>query len=292
MRRIRLLALACGLILYSSLSLSAEDDPRLKKIFDVWEGRQESLKTYHAKGKRFVYDSVFQVEKRGAFEFAWERDGRFIYRIEPVKIQEEQESSQRSKSGDIYSLESESAEIFYFPDQSEFWHILKSTAVRHKILSQDGLREMQLLPVVFPTALNREITKETQKEYWIKATDTRKSSFLESTYSEIKLILNRDDHTIRAASLKNPSKTTTTVYLFKETILNPGFKQNDKVFEVHEEDLDFDTPLVQEKFAARYLPNYRELLAAEVPAETDPSPHKEESGSTNPIHRLLILLLP
>lgn len=58
------------LLLCGSLSAAEKTDPRVEEILDAWQRKADGMGSYCVKGRRFVYDSVFEVEKRSKFEMA------------------------------------------------------------------------------------------------------------------------------------------------------------------------------------------------------------------------------
>lgn len=272
MRSKRLAILALSLLAASASISHAEDDPRLEKILKHWKELPEDLQSCRLSGRRFIYDSVFQVEKRAEFEIAWEQDGRTIIRLMPVDIAKGTQSERLNPQSKAYSLKTELEEIWYWPNRQEIIQVrdngIERFAQRFKIpaspqsnqggwwWSWDAVSAIKEAWIEFPIhpaladftfVLNWDVIKEDEGFYWLSGTAPENSRLSMSYFKQIELIVDKSDLSIFAMKLVDPAGTTDTAYRFDKRRTNPDLAANAEIFNIHEERLKFVEPYAKRK---------------------------------------------
>ncbi|HUG18784.1 MAG TPA: hypothetical protein VMM56_07380, partial [Planctomycetaceae bacterium] len=74
-------------------------DPQLEKILKDWENKTKGITKLSGTHRRFVYDFVFEVEKRADGKFYYESPDKGRIDIEVVEIGEQEQSQKLGRSG-------------------------------------------------------------------------------------------------------------------------------------------------------------------------------------------------
>ena len=200
-------------------------NPQLWQILNQWEKTTANYHKLSGTHRRFVYDSVFQVEKRADGSFYYEAPDKGRIDIEEVKIPSGAKSQKLNKQGKPYSLQSDIPEIWICDGKSIAQAIVPQKQYQvHNIPAQDqGINIMDgPLPFLFGLPADKaveryhfELLPQTdQKMVWLKVLPKRKQDA--ANWREAEVILDRKSYLPVAVKLINPPGTTETVYSFKD----------------------------------------------------------------------------
>ncbi|HSG73234.1 MAG TPA: hypothetical protein VLA12_22655, partial [Planctomycetaceae bacterium] len=78
---------------------NAPIDPQLAQILKTWENKTSGITKLSGTHRRFVYDFVFEVEKRADGKFYYESPDKGRIDIEVVEIGEKEQSQKLGRSG-------------------------------------------------------------------------------------------------------------------------------------------------------------------------------------------------
>ncbi|MDG2388519.1 MAG: PASTA domain-containing protein [Planctomycetaceae bacterium] len=212
---------------------SQQVDPKLWQILKDWEQTTKVYKKLSGTHRRFVYDSVFQVEKRADGSFYYEAPDKGRIDIEEVNIPAGAKSQKLNKQGKPYSLQSDIPEIWICDGKRIAQAIVAQKQYQvHNIPAGDqGINIMDgPLPFLFGLPADKAIERyhfellpqTDQKMVWLKVLPKRKQDA--ANWREAEVILDRKRYLPVAVKLINPPGTTETVYSFKD------LKDNENVF--------------------------------------------------------------
>lgn len=200
-------------------------NPQLWQILKDWEQTTKNYKKLSGAHRRFVYDSVFQVEKRADGSFYYEAPDKGRIDIEEVKVPAGAKSQKLNPQGKPYSLQSDIPEIWICDGKQIAQAIVPQKQYQvHNIPAGDqGINIMDgPLPFLFGLPADKaveryhfELLPQTdQKLVWLKVLPKRKQDA--ANWREAEVILDRKLYLPFAVKLINPPGTTETVYSFKD----------------------------------------------------------------------------
>ena len=204
-------------------------DPQLWQILQDWEKKTQNYKKLSGGHRRFVYDSVFEVEKRSDGDFYYEAPDKGRIDIKKVEIPAGAKSQKLNPQGKPYSLQSDIPEKWICDGKQ----IAQANDERkefmiHSIPPQDqGINIMDgPLPFLFglpaQKALQRydfTVLRQTDdRNVWLKVLPRRKQDA--ANWREAEVILDRSTYLPFAVKLINPAGTTETVYSFRDLKIN------------------------------------------------------------------------
>ncbi|MBD3673326.1 MAG: hypothetical protein HUJ26_07345 [Planctomycetaceae bacterium] len=204
-------------------------NPQLLQVLKDWEQKTQDYKKLSGGHRRFVYDSVFQVEKRSDGDFYYEAPDKGRIDIKQVEIPAGAKSQKLNKQGKPYSLQSDIPEkwicdgkqIAQANDERKEYMI-------HNIPPQDqGINIMDgPLPFLFGLPAEKAVERydftllpqTNERSVWLKVLPRRKQDAV--NWKEAEVILDRKTYLPIAVKLVNPAGTTETVYSFRDLKIN------------------------------------------------------------------------
>lgn len=204
-------------------------NPQLWQELQNWEQKTKNYVKLSGGHRRFVYDSVFQVEKRSDGDFYYEAPDKGRIDIKQVDIPAGAKSQKLNAQGKPYSLQSDIPEkwicdgkqIAQANDERKEYMI-------HKIPKQDqGINIMDgPLPFLFGLPARKAVERydftllpqTDDRSVWLKVLPRRRQDSV--NWKEAEVILDRSTYLPRAVKLINPAGTTETVYSFKDLKIN------------------------------------------------------------------------
>lgn len=214
-------------------------DPELDAYLAEWEKASSKIRRLDCEFLKFIYDPIFEVEKRGRGTLALERDRRARYRIAPAALVPGDASQKISKDGSQYELKACSAEcwhwtgpeLFKFDDEEHIYETMRLPPGDAAYLfsffqfTNERLDLLFVKPFVLGMAADRlktrfkvKLRKVTGDELWLEliprfAADT--------CFQKAVLILNRRTWLTHALKLYDPTGSE-TVYVFQNIRVNPA----------------------------------------------------------------------
>jgi len=202
--------------------------PELLAILQQWEASGEKIQRLTGKHTRFVYDYVFEVEKRSKGEFLYVAPDMGSFEIEPISVPKGAVGAKVGKSGSPFKLEPDlperwvcnGKEILKIDDQAKTYEMV--------VIPPEGRGQNIIdgpLPFLFGMKADQaqrryalELLKETEREVWLKAIPRLQQDAV--NYREATIILDRETFLPRAVRLIDPSGNKETVHAFKDLTVN------------------------------------------------------------------------
>jgi TIGR03009 family protein len=200
-------------------------DPQLEKILNDWEDKTKGITKLSGTHRRFVYDRVFEVEKRADGKFYYESPDKGRIDIEVVEIGKNEQSQKIGKSGKPYEVKSDLPEKWICDGKS-----IAQADVREKTHfvfplppDQQGQNIMDgPLPFLFglPAQVAQAryhiatLPQTNQQFVWLRILPKRSQDA--ANWSSAEVILVRETYLPYAVKLFDPSGNRETVYRFED----------------------------------------------------------------------------
>lgn len=206
-----------------------QNDPQLWKILVDWEKTTADYKRLSGEHRRFVYDSVFQIEKRSDGKFYYEAPDKGRIDIKRVEVPEGAKSQKLNPQGKPYSLKSDVPEIWICDGQQ----IAQADCVQkvyrlYPIPKQNqGVNIMDgPLPFLFGLPARQAVQRyqftilpQTNAQVvWLKVLPKREQD--QRNWKQAQVMLDRRTYLPIAVKLLDPAGTNETVYSFRELKVN------------------------------------------------------------------------
>lgn len=247
-------ALAAGLLSHSATTLAQQGgtgqrppagaqpadlvvprvSPELEQILIEWSRASAGIKKLQGEHYRFVYDTVFEVEKRAHGYFYYEAPDRGRIDLAPAKIRSGEVSRRKGKKGQPYKLQADHEER-WICDGKMIWRIndTEKSAEVYAIPEESRGQAIMDGPLPFLFGLPPEKAKrrfkftiEENSPQQVKlAVEPRLRQDAEN-WSKARIILKKDTWLPWAVQLMAPSGNEETVYTFDKMEINggkPGF---------------------------------------------------------------------
>ena len=217
---------------------NSQVNPQLWQELVNWEKFSAKVNSLSGSHRRFVYDRVFEVEKRADGKFYYEAPDKGRIDITEVELAEDEQSLRKNKLGKPYRLESDIPEIWICDGQQIAQGIVpqKIYSVFNIPAEQQGRNIMDgPLPFLFGLPANIAIQRysitlldQTAENYVSLRILPRRQQDLQS-WREAEVILNRKNYLPIAVKMVDPTGNRETVYRFDE--LEPN-RPNNPIFEI------------------------------------------------------------
>lgn len=236
----------------ASMAWSAEPEERLREILAQWKRASEANCTYHAKGTRFIYDRVFEIETRAAFEFARDESDRWVIRTEPMLIDKQEVSKKIGKQGTPYELRPDLSEVWYgdecvvrwlLENQREYLEFerrdSRDTTADHGFLANlyVGFDEFKDLLSVDAEGVSLllerfDVSLVAEDENSVTMCAIPKTAVLRESVRALKLILDTRQFRVLAMQMTDITGNRETVFVYNEIEFNRQYDDNSLPFYV------------------------------------------------------------
>lgn len=202
--------------------------PELEKILQDWANASGRIQKLQGEHYRYVYDTVFEVEKRAEGVFYYEAPDRGRIDIEGRSISRGEKSARTNDQGVPFKLEADRGqrwictgqEIRQIDDTQKTIEVFKIPAERQGENIMEGP-----LPFLFgmpPEKAKRryelELLKSTSAQVWLAVKPRWKQDAV--NWREARVILDRKHYLPTAVQLVDPSGNLETVYTFSKMEVN------------------------------------------------------------------------
>lgn len=199
-------------------------DPALEKILQEWEVNTSTINTLQGKHDRFVYNKVFEEEKRCKGQFFYKAPDKGRIEFEPADINSKEVSRRLGEDGNPFRIR---------PGASEHWICNGQEIVQ--INNAEKSYEVATLPKEFQgkdiinsplpflfgmkaemakARYKLELKSTTAEHYTLEVVPNLASDAMD--YKQATVRLNRKTMLPDAVKLVDPSGNQETVYVFKE----------------------------------------------------------------------------
>ena len=212
-------------------------DPELWKILVQWEEASRSSRWSEFDFKRFIYDSVFQIEKRSKGKLYLAHPVQWRIDIVPLLVNSETTSQKLTSEGKPYSLESDTSEIWIrngqklaqaIEQKEKYYqvHTIPGQGERNSFIDWSVFTRLGVLGPVgefwfglsAADAVERFqftlLPQTDKKRVWLKIVPKQKSD--KRNWQQSEVILERNTLRPLAVKILNPAGTTETVYSFSD----------------------------------------------------------------------------
>lgn len=204
--------------------------PELQAVLEAWERASSKVTRLQGVHQRFVYDLVFETEKRADGKFFYEAPDKGRIDISPTKIGKGEVSKRKGKSGQPFKLD---------PDLQQRWVCtgreiiqLNDTEKSYELFpippQHQGANIMEgPMPFLFGMPAEKAkkrfaltLMSETETDVRLKAIPRWQSDF--NNYKEAEIILDKtaNRYLPKAVRLIDPSGNLETVYTFRSIDVN------------------------------------------------------------------------
>jgi len=209
-----------------------QNDPQLWRLLVQWENTTKDYNKLSGKHRRFVYDSVFQVEKRSDGEFYYEAPDKGRIDIKAAEIPEGEQSQRLSPQGKPYALKSDKPEEIWICDGKQiaqandygagkYYSVFQIPKMKQGVNIMDGP-----LPFLFGLPARQAVQRydfkllpNTNEQFvWLDVLPKREED--QRNWKQAQVILDRKTFLPFAVKLIDPAGTTETVYRFSELQVN------------------------------------------------------------------------
>jgi TIGR03009 family protein len=208
-----------------------QNNPQLWQLLVLWENTTKGYNKLSGKHRRFVYDSVFQVEKRSDGEFFYEAPDKGRIDIKPVEIAEGEKSQRLNPQGKPFALKSDLSEIWICDGKhiaqakdngvEKFYEVYNIPKMNQGVNIMDGP-----LPFLFGLPAREAVQRydftllpnTNEKFIWLHVLPKREQD--QRNWKEAQVILDRKTFLPFAVKLVDPAGTTETVYRFSDLKVN------------------------------------------------------------------------
>lgn len=206
-------------------------DPQLEKILKDWENKTKGITRLSGTHRRYVYDSVFEVEKRADGKFYYESPDKGRIDIEVVEIGKNEQSQKIGKSGKPFEVKSDIPEkwicdgkrIAQADDMGKTYSVIDIPKEHQGQNIMDGpLPFLFGLPAHIAQArYHITVLPQTNEQYvWLKILPKRNQDA--ANWSSAEVILVRQTYLPYAVKMIDPVGNRETVYRFENLKAN-GF---------------------------------------------------------------------
>lgn len=208
---------------------NAPIDPQLAKILKDWENKTKDITKLSGTHRRFVYDFVFEVEKRADGKFYYESPDKGRIDIEVVEIGEQEQSQKLGKSGKPFEVKSDIPEIWICDGKRIAQaNVLGKTYSIHNLPPDKQGQNIMDGPLPFLFGLPAEVAQaryhisvlpQTNEQFvWLKILPKREQDA--ANWSSAEVILVRQTYLPYAVKLIDPVGNRETVYRFENLKAN------------------------------------------------------------------------
>ncbi len=202
--------------------------PQLETILNNWEKATSHIDTLQGKHHRFVYDKVFEVEKRAEGDFFYQAPDNGRIDIQAGKIRPSDKSRRIGAGGKPFKLQSDRPER-WICDGKQILQIneAEKTVETFPIPPQVQGRNIMEGPLPFlfgmPAAEAKrryflKVLKITETQIWLGVKPRRKQDA--ANWKEAKVILQKRNYLPWAVQLIDPAGNLETVYRFSDLEVN------------------------------------------------------------------------
>jgi TIGR03009 family protein len=202
--------------------------PELDAILLAWS--QESAKVQKLQGEhhRFVYDTVFNTEKRAEGVFYYEAPGKGRIDLRPKPIRKDEVSKRTDKMGTPFKLEADRAER-WICNGEDIWQVNDETKQVDAFPIPQANQGQNIMDGPMPFLFGMPPAKAKMR-YWLKLLQENEQQAVIEVLPKLQLdaanwkkatvILDKAMYLPRAVQLINPAGTTETVYTFGQFQVN------------------------------------------------------------------------
>jgi hypothetical protein len=213
-------------------------DSKLDGYLADWERTSYKIRRLDCEFQRFVYDTIFEVEKRGQGTINVERCGRARYRRVPADLKPGDASKRLSKAGGPYELQAYTAEcwqwtgseLFKFDDQEHTYEKIDVQASRESgkfsffQITEQGTELLFLKPFLLgmpadqlKKRFNVFLWKETDDRLWLELIP--RGGEYSDMFEKAMIMLDRRTWLTQALKLWDPTGAQ-TVHIFQNIKVN------------------------------------------------------------------------
>lgn len=205
----------------------------LEQILKNWEVASGKIKTLQGKHRRYIYDAVFEVEKRASGVFYYEAPDKGRIDISKVKIQPGAVSKRKGKNGRPFKLESDDP-VRWVCDGKQILQIddVAKTVQDFPIPLKDRGKNMMQGPLPFLFGMpakqaklrySLKLLKNTPTEVWLDVKPRWKKDA--ANWQQAKVILQKATYLPSAVQLIDPAGNSETVYTFSDLKRNVKLRE-------------------------------------------------------------------
>lgn len=211
-------------------NLQAQElSPRLNQLLEVWSQRSSKIQKLQGTHRRFVYDKVFNVDKRSTGAFYYEAPGKGRIDLQPAKIRPGTESKQADpKTGKPFKVQPDRAER-WICDGKEIWQVNDATKQVDifPIPKQNQGKNIMNGPMPFLFGMP---PAQAKRRYFLKLVHEDKAKAVLEVHPRLQIdaanwqkadvILNKELYLPTAVRLTDPTGNLVTTYTFGDFHIN------------------------------------------------------------------------
>ncbi|MGH7130224.1 MAG: hypothetical protein ACREIV_16765, partial [Planctomycetaceae bacterium] len=139
--------------------------PRLEQILVEWSKKSAGIRKLQGRHRRWVYDNVFNVEKRAEGKFYYEAPDKGRIDLETVEIKQNETQHYDEKSGRTYTVQGDRPER-WICNGAEIWQVNDTEKTVEIITIPEQARGQNIMDGPLPFLFGMPPEKAKQR-YWL-----------------------------------------------------------------------------------------------------------------------------
>jgi len=208
--------------------------PQLEQLLKVWSQRSAQIHKLQGTHHRFVYDSVFSVDKRATGAFYYEAPGKGRIDLKPAEIPRGAVSKKVDKTGKPYKVQADRAER-WICDGKDIWQVNEATRQIERFPIPPENQGQNIMDGPMPFLFGMPPAKAKRRYFLKLINEDQNRAVLQvnprlqvdaANWKEAKVILDKTLYLPTAVQLTDPAGNLVTTYTFGEFKINDDNNKN------------------------------------------------------------------